>query len=197
VLSRYLPDITVLTHYAHHPEVTADQHPYTPGSAPADELEEPDWEPRGDPADYLVDEGEDEPFAWPNDQFQPEEPQSPSEGVPLAEPGAQETEPYEKPRQPVPATAQPLQTEAPVEQKPQLVVAIHPCGEKDRDFRHIQQLHGLLVSHPGQYHFAFAVSEEGRSYMIDFPNDTTDINDEVLQRLSHYVGQDNVIIRRE
>jgi hypothetical protein len=33
--------------------------------------------------------------------------------------------------------------------------------------------------------------------MIEFPNDTTDINDEVLKDLDRYVGAENVTIRRE
>ena len=84
-----------------------------------------------------------------------------------------------------------------VENEPQLIVTIHPCGEKSRDLRHIRQLYGLLVSHPGNHHFAFAVSEGGENYMIEFPNDTTDISDEVLQDLDRYVGAENIIIRRE
>jgi len=84
-----------------------------------------------------------------------------------------------------------------VENEPQLIVTIHPCGEKTRDLRHIRQLHGLLVSHPGHYHFAFAVSEGGENYMIEFPNDTTDINDEVLKDLDRYVGAENVTIRNK
>jgi len=32
--------------------------------------------------------------------------------------------------------------------------------------------------------------------MIEFPNDTTDINDEVLKDLDRTVGAENVIIRR-
>ena len=75
-------------------------------------------------------------------------------------------------------------------------MTIHPCG-KSHATASYPAAAWLLVSHPGNHHFAFAVSEGGENYMIEFPNDTTEISDEVLQDLDRYVGAENIIIRRE
>ena len=37
-------------------------------------------------------------------------------------------------------------------------------------------------------------SEPDESYMIDFPNDSTDLSEAVLEQLGKYVGRENVQI---
>ncbi|HAE85742.1 MAG TPA: DNA polymerase III subunit alpha [Anaerolineaceae bacterium] len=196
VLSRYLPDIRVLSRYAHQSAGTVDPREDPCESDTSEPFEEPEWQMGDDPADYL---------------YEAERQSNGVQGVEISS-AAQAKAPAEAPtsdmltgaderdRQPDVSPydhAAATQVEPVVEKEPQLIVTIHPCGEKTRDLRHIRQLYGLLVSHPGNYHFAFAVSEGGEKYMIEFPNDTTDINDEVLQDLHRYVGAENVIIRRE
>jgi len=193
VLNRYLPDITVLSRYAHQPEVPAehaeDKHE---GDEPSETFEEPEWEFGGDPADYLYEnaaksnEVQEAPEAQINNSVET------TASTFLDVVDEQEHRSEESPDNGALSLSQPALV---VENEPQLIVTIHPCGEKTRDLRHIRQLHGLLVSHPGHHHFAFAVSEGGENYMIEFPNDTTDINDEVLKDLDRYVGAENVTIR--
>ena len=195
VLNRYLPDITVLSRYAHQPEVPAEQAENKRESDdPSELLEEPEWEFGEDPADYLYEnaaksnEVQEAPEAQINNWVETTAPTF------LDVVDEQEHRSEESPDNGALSHSQPALV---VENEPQLIVTIHPCGEKTRDLRHIRQLHGLLVSHPGHYHFAFAVSEGGENYMIEFPNDTTDINDEVLKDLDHYVGAENVTIRNK
>jgi DNA polymerase-3 subunit alpha len=192
VLSRYLPDIHVLSRYAHQPEGAEEPDDTAPENETREPFEEPEWELGEDPTDYLYEAaGESNEVqaiqASPKAQFD-------SQVENTATDADEHLPPPEEDLSYSPSLSQP---EAGIENEPQLIVTIHPCGEKSRDLRHIRQLHGLLVSHPGNHHFAFAVSEGGENYMIEFPNDTTDINDEVLKDLDRYVGAENVIIRRE
>lgn len=196
VLSRYLPDIHVLSRYAHQPEGAEEPDESVLENETREPLEEPEWELGEDPTDYLYEAaGESNEVqaiqASPKAQFD-----SQVEATATAT-FADADEHLPPPEEDLSYSPSLSQRESGIENEPQLIVTIHPCGEKSRDLRHIRQLHGLLVSHPGNHHFAFAVSEGGENYMIEFPNDTTDINDEVLKDLDRYVGAENVIIRRE
>jgi DNA polymerase-3 subunit alpha len=194
VLSRYLPDIHVLSRYAHQPEGAAGPDDSASKNETREPFEEPEWELDEDPTHYEA-AGESNEVqaiqASPKAQFD-----SQVETTATAT-FADADEHLPSPEKDLSYSPSLSQREPGIENEPQLIVTIHPCGEKSRDLRHIRQLHGLLVSHPGNHHFAFAVSEGGENYMIEFPNDTTDINDEVLKDLDRYVGAENVIIRRE
>jgi hypothetical protein len=76
-------------------------------------------------------------------------------------------------------------------------VTIQSCGERDRDIRHIKQIHGFLTSHPGENRFFFHIIEADCSYEIEFPNETTDINERILKELSRFVGEMNVQIAED
>lgn len=77
--------------------------------------------------------------------------------------------------------------------KKQLItVTLKASGEKERDVRRMKRVHGLLNSFPGDDHFCFLVFEQGRRHMLDFPNDTTGANAELLKKLVELVGQENV-----
>jgi len=196
VLSRYLPDIHVLSRFAHLPEGADEPDESRPENEPREPFEEPEWELGEDPMDYLYEgAGESNEVeaiqASPKTQF---DSQVETTATAIL---ADADEHLPPPEEDLSYSSSHTQPEPRVENEPQLIVTIHPCGEKTRDLRHIRQLHGLLVSHPGNHHFAFAVSEGGENYMIEFPNDTTEISDEVLQDLDRYVGAENIIIRRE
>jgi len=196
VLSRYLPDIHVLSRYAHQPEGAEEPDESIPENETRDPFEEPEWELGEDPTDYLYEaaaESNEVEAIHPSPKTQFDSQVETIATATLADADKHLPPPEEDPSY-NPSLSQP---EPGIENEPQLIVTIHPCGEKTRDLRHIRQLHGLLVSHPGNHHFAFAVSEGGENYMIEFPNDTTDISAEVLQDLDRYVGAENVIVRRE
>jgi DNA polymerase-3 subunit alpha len=65
-------------------------------------------------------------------------------------------------------------------------------GDKARDILRIRRVHGALISYPGNDRFVFYIFEGRNSHQLEFPNDTTDLNDEVIQRLENMLGANNV-----
>lgn len=80
------------------------------------------------------------------------------------------------------------------EQPRMLTIILRPSGERERDMRRLRHIHGLLVSCPGKDHFAFMIFEFGSFYLIEFPNYTTHITADLLQKLTHLVGEENIRI---
>jgi DNA polymerase-3 subunit alpha len=75
-----------------------------------------------------------------------------------------------------------------------LRVVLKSNGEKERDCRRLRCVYGALRSSPGSDHFSFLVYERNHHYLIEFPNDTTGISDDLVKQLSELVGVENVII---
>ncbi|HTX78439.1 MAG TPA: DNA polymerase III subunit alpha, partial [Longilinea sp.] len=71
-------------------------------------------------------------------------------------------------------------------------VVMRGSGSKDQDVRRVTRVLGLLRSYPGKDRFALFVFENGHSYLLEFPNDTTGINQELLRKLADMVGEENV-----
>ncbi|MBX3048884.1 MAG: DNA polymerase III subunit alpha [Anaerolineales bacterium] len=72
-----------------------------------------------------------------------------------------------------------------------LTVYIRSTGDKHRDILAIRRIHGAIISYPGGDRFAFQVFEGRSSYLLDFPNDTTDLGDELIARLETMLGGSN------
>jgi DNA polymerase-3 subunit alpha len=120
--------------------------------------------------------------------------------------------------QPLPAAARPSEAEHPALSRPAAVsesqvenppastsrgsaapaqmvtVTLRSSGEPGRDIRRISRLHGMLISYPGKDHFQFHIFEDNRDTVIDFPNDTTRVCDELLRVVMEFVGEANVHI---
>jgi len=75
-----------------------------------------------------------------------------------------------------------------------VTVTIQPTGDPDRDIRRISRLHGTFISFPGRDRFQFQIFEEGKGHLIDFPNDTTNACDRLLQLVKDFVGPENLRI---
>jgi DNA polymerase-3 subunit alpha len=73
-----------------------------------------------------------------------------------------------------------------------LLITVEPCGDKERDKRRIRHIHGILVSCPGHDHFSFRVYENGRYFLLDFPNNSTNLSDVVLNELTRLLGEKNL-----
>ena len=72
-----------------------------------------------------------------------------------------------------------------------ITVFLRPSGDNnERDRRRIKHVYGILISHPGRDRFQFHVFENGRAHLIDFPNDTTRLSPELLERLRNLVGEE-------
>ncbi len=72
----------------------------------------------------------------------------------------------------------------------QLTITLRSTGDHERDKRRIKTLHGLLTSQHGRDKFSFQIFENNKGYLIDFPNDTTRICPELLERLKKLMGGD-------
>jgi DNA polymerase-3 subunit alpha len=73
----------------------------------------------------------------------------------------------------------------------QITVLLRPTGDKERDKRRIKTLYGTLISYHGRDKFSFQIFENGKGHLIDFPNDTTRICPELLERLKKLMGEEN------
>jgi DNA polymerase III subunit alpha len=73
----------------------------------------------------------------------------------------------------------------------QVTVILRSTGDKDHDRRRIKTIFGTLISFHGRDRFSFQIFENGSGYLIDFPNDTTRICKEMLDRLKKLMGQES------
>lgn len=86
----------------------------------------------------------------------------------------------------------PLAKEADQKHPPkQITVLLRPTGDKDRDKRRIKTIFGTLISFHGRDRFSFQVFENGSGHLIDFPNDTTRVCPEMLERLKKLMGEES------
>jgi len=70
----------------------------------------------------------------------------------------------------------------------QITVILRSTGDKEHDRRRIKTIYGTLISFHGRDRFSFQIFEEGKGHLIDFPNDTTRVCPEVLERLKKLMG---------
>jgi hypothetical protein len=73
----------------------------------------------------------------------------------------------------------------------QITVILRSTGDKDHDRRRIKTLYGTLISFHGRDRFSFHIFEDGQGYLIDFPNDTTRVCTEALERLKKLMGEES------
>lgn len=73
-----------------------------------------------------------------------------------------------------------------------VTVLLKTTGDPDRDIRRISRLHGMFISIPGRDRFQFQIYEGGKSHLIDFPNDTTEVCDKLMKVVGKIVGEDNL-----
>jgi len=121
----------------------------------------------------------------------------PAQPAPLPEAGLAvsiEVESLELDRPALPPIVPP---QAPVEPEvnnapPQLIsILMRPSGNTERDRRRIKHLYGILISYPGKDRFSFRIFENGKGYLLDFPNDTTRVCPDMLERLKKLIGEDS------
>ncbi len=77
-----------------------------------------------------------------------------------------------------------------------LTLVLRSCGDKTRDKLRIRHIHRIITSYPGRDRFAFHIFEHGRSALLEFPNATTEITAELLERLRQLVGEENLRVDR-
>lgn len=77
-----------------------------------------------------------------------------------------------------------------------VTVVLRSSGDKVRDQLRIRRIYGTLISYHGKDRFAFQIFEQGRGYLIEFPNDTTGYCPELMERIRRFIGQENVRIEK-
>ena len=73
-----------------------------------------------------------------------------------------------------------------------ITVILRSTGDKSRDQLRIRRIHGIITSYPGNDRFAFHIFERGRGYLLEFPNYTTGVCQEMITRLSGLIEIDNI-----
>ncbi|RPJ27260.1 MAG: toll/interleukin-1 receptor domain-containing protein [Chloroflexi bacterium] len=73
----------------------------------------------------------------------------------------------------------------------QITVILRSTGDEEHDRRRIKTLYGTLISFHGKDRFSFQIFERGKGYLIDYPNDTTRVCLELLERLKKFTGEDS------
>jgi len=75
-----------------------------------------------------------------------------------------------------------------------LTVVLRPSYDRARDILRLRRIHGTIMSFPGFDRFAFQVFESGHGYLMEFPNETTSLCPELVEKLQQMVGKDNLRI---
>ena len=75
-----------------------------------------------------------------------------------------------------------------------ITVVLRATGDRTRDVLRMRRIHGTVMSYPGNDRFAFHVFEHGRGYLVEFPNCTTGMCPELIAKLKHLAGAENVRI---
>ncbi|HET9912874.1 MAG TPA: hypothetical protein VFQ13_13345, partial [Anaerolineales bacterium] len=73
----------------------------------------------------------------------------------------------------------------------QITIVLRSTGDRQHDRLRIKTLFGTLISFHGKDRFSFHIFEEGKGHLIDFPNDTTRVCPEVLERLKKLIGEES------
>lgn len=73
-----------------------------------------------------------------------------------------------------------------------LILTLRNSGDKKKDVLMMRCIHGILVSSPGRDRFAFQVLEGDRFYRLEFPNETTGLNQMIVDKIEAMLGKENI-----
>ncbi len=75
-----------------------------------------------------------------------------------------------------------------------VTVVLTPTGDRERDKAKLVRAHTILTAYTGNDHFDFMLFENNQQYQMDFPNQPTNICDDMLITLKLLVGEENITI---
>jgi DNA polymerase-3 subunit alpha len=160
-------------------------------------------EPEQPPVDFPLDVEEPPPYPLPALESSIEKnAYPPSEIAPALEGKAE----LSKPRTETPGALTPVLANLPIvtsyivppaetaegETVYMVTLILRPTADAVRDQVRIRQIYGTLIAYPGKDRFAFQVFENGRGFLIEFPNFTTHVCPEMLNRLKAFIAPENV-----
>jgi hypothetical protein len=73
-------------------------------------------------------------------------------------------------------------------------VVISRSGDSTRDASTVGEVHHLLSSYPGPDRFCFLIKARGETLQLDFPNDSTTLDDMMIDQLKGLHGVESVQI---
>ncbi len=73
-------------------------------------------------------------------------------------------------------------------------VVISRSGDANTDAARVGEVHHLLCSYPGPDRFCFLIKARGEMLQLDFPNDTTTLDDTTIEQLKMVPGVESVQI---
>jgi hypothetical protein len=71
-------------------------------------------------------------------------------------------------------------------------VVISRSGDSSLDASRVGEVHHLLASYPGPDRFCFLIKARGETLQLDFPNDTTTLDDMMIAQLRDLHGVESV-----
>ena len=77
-----------------------------------------------------------------------------------------------------------------------ITIILKNRGDTMRDKLRLRQVYGTLISYPGKDRFAFQISENDRSHLLEFPNATTRISKNLINQLREMLGRENVQVEK-
>jgi tetratricopeptide (TPR) repeat protein len=73
-----------------------------------------------------------------------------------------------------------------------LTIVLRASGDKTKDQIRMRRIYRIVFGYPGNDRFAFQVYEDKRGYRIEFPNLTTNVCPELIEKLAFLVGKENI-----
>ena len=77
-----------------------------------------------------------------------------------------------------------------------ITVILKNRGDTLRDKLRLRQVYGTLISFPGKDRFAFQITENDHSHLLEFPNASTCVTKELMNHLRDMLGRDNVQVEK-
>jgi DNA polymerase-3 subunit alpha len=107
----------------------------------------------------------------------------------------QRSQPAIRPETTIAPRMNPFQSSVQDEHSPRMVtVVLNSTGEAVKDQRRIQRLHGAFISFPGKDHFTLHIKENGRAFLMEFPNDTTRVCTQLMEDIKKIVSENDIRI---
>ena len=75
-----------------------------------------------------------------------------------------------------------------------ITIVLRPSGDAVRDQLRLRRIYGTMITYPGNDRFAFHIFEQGRGYLIEFPNNTTRYCSDLVEALRKFVAPENIFL---
>ena len=78
-----------------------------------------------------------------------------------------------------------------------LMLRVQPNAPVGSSERRVKRLIGIVSSYPGRDRFSLMIMENGKVYLVDYPDVHTNICDDMMNRLTEILGEDNIQVEDE